>query len=151
VNIQPPEEYCEGIKILIARMETNPEDFELHGDARFLSLARTLEMGLRNPKEMEVYQDWNCLHRREQDALLNAYKEMGRRRFSQGIMQTLLEDELTPMEKQIRDAAALSSYPMGTKKTKKFLLNPAQVELMKSLTEKEKTQYLEGLKAWTES
>lgn len=134
MNIQPPEEYCEGIKILIARMETNPEDFELHGDARFLGLARTLEMGLRNPKEMEVYQDWNCLHKREQDALLNAYKEMGRRRFSQGIMQTLLEEKKMEMIKP-----------------KKYLLNPAQVELMKSLTNKEKTQYLEGLKAWTES
>ena len=129
------EEYCEGIKILIARMETNPEDFELHGDARFLTLARTLEMGLRNPKEMEVYQDWNCLHKREQDALLNAYKEMGRRRFSQGIMQTLLEEE----------------KKMEMIKPKKYLLNTAQVELMKSLTNKEKTQYLEGLKAWTES
>lgn len=146
------QDYCEGVKILIARMETNPEDFELYGDARFRGIAHTLEQGLRNPKEMDTYNDWKCLHKYEQDAIMQAYKEMGRRRFSKGVMQTLLEGELTPMEKQLRDVAALSNHPMGTKKnTKKFLLNPAQVKLLNQLTEVEKERYLEGLKAWTES
>lgn len=128
------QDYCEGVRILIARMETNPEDFELYGNARFRGLAQTLEMGLRNREEMEVYQDWKCLHKREQDAIMQAYREMGRRRFSKSIMKTLLDGELEMVQPK--------------PKSKKILLNPAQVELLKKYSNEDKERYLEEITKW---
>lgn len=135
------EEFCNGVKILLERMKTNPEDFDVLGPgARFGGFAHTMSNALINPKELDCLQDWQCLRKEEQQALIQGYKDMGRERFSKGIMEQVLKEP---------DDSGIGVYAPEKKKPKKFALNPAQYEMMMRLSDEEKALYIRELEKWS--
>ena len=83
----------EGVAILLARMESNPEDFEYTGleRGRFYEVSDTLKKRLSSdaPKW-----DWfSALTAEEVEALTAAYIEMKRKNFTKDVMAKLLVEE----------------------------------------------------------
>lgn len=94
------EEFCDGVKILLARMETNPEDFvatEKEATGRltrpkFHAVSELLRKAVMSqPTKSDEY--WMCLSKEERHALINAYRNLKRKEFSNGVMKTLMADE----------------------------------------------------------
>lgn len=142
-GLTPPEDFCPGVKILLERMKTNPEEFELYGSkVRFSGFAHTMQRALTDPKELDTMQDWQCLRKEEQKALIEGYKELGRRRFSEGIMQQVLA-ELEP-------DLGIGVYAPA-KKPKKIAINPTQWKLMEKLSQAERDLYIKELEKWATS
>jgi hypothetical protein len=101
--MKPTEkEFSQGVKILLERMENNPEDFVGSDDPEkmyetpkfsvFTDLMRDIVRG----DKVKHWDDWHLLTKEEQSALIQGYKNMMRSRFDRGIMQKLLEE---PKEK----------------------------------------------------
>lgn len=97
-------EFCAGVKILIERMQTNPEDFG-EGDynmntlrrteTKFGQLAKMLDQmltGRDKAKLLEGWAEWHYLSKEEQSALLDAYKQMRRTQFDQRIMERVFDE-----------------------------------------------------------
>lgn len=98
-------EFCAGVKILIERMQTNPEDFgendydlgnmRLRRETRFGQLAKMLDQMLTNQdkaKLLEGWIEWRYLSKEEQAALLEAYKQMRRVQFDKRIMERVFDE-----------------------------------------------------------
>jgi hypothetical protein len=101
-----PQEFCAGVRILIERMQTNPEDFadEEHDLAnmrrtrayKFSAIASRLERIITGHLKDEVlakWPEWHYLTPAEQDALLAAYKSMRRTEFDRRIMERVFDDK----------------------------------------------------------
>lgn len=119
------EEFCDGVKILLARMETNPEDFvatEKEATGRltrpkFHAVSELLRKAVMSqPTKSDEY--WMCLSKEERHALINAYRNLKRKEFSNGVMKTLMADEKEEKE----------STP-----AKKMYINPSQMALAQKL------------------
>ena len=89
----------EGVKLLIARMESNPEDFEDRDfepntgritRGKFKGVADMLKKRLSG--ERPAWDAMNVLTTEEIEALTAAYLEMERKKFTNGIMAKLLEE-----------------------------------------------------------
>lgn len=77
-----------GVEILIARMETNPEDFDYGG--RFSTYGETLsEMANGLTQSVRVLY---FLPEEDRTALIGAWNEHMRQKFTNKVMQTLVED-----------------------------------------------------------
>jgi hypothetical protein len=100
------EEFCAGVRILIERMQTNPEDFadEEHDLAnmrrtkmyRFGAFASRLERIITGHHKDEVlakWPEWHYLTQAEQDALIEAFKAMRRTEFDKRIMERVFDDK----------------------------------------------------------
>ena len=100
------EEFCAGVRILIERMQTNPEDFadEEHDLAnmrrtkmyRFGAFASRLERVITGHHKDEVlakWPEWHYLTQAEQDALIVAFKNMRRSEFDKRIMERVFDDK----------------------------------------------------------
>lgn len=97
-------EFCTGVKILIDRMETHPEDFDEgkldHSTLsykhvpRFKYINRCLESVLKDSKDV-AWGDWKYFTEEERKALIQAYIAMKRKKFDAWIMALLLEEEWT--------------------------------------------------------
>jgi hypothetical protein len=88
------KEFSQGVKILLERMQNNPEDFvtSYHSDdepkfGMFADLMRDIVRG-----DKVKWDDWHLFTKAEQTALIEGFKEMMRARFDQGIMSKLLEE-----------------------------------------------------------
>lgn len=95
-------EFCTGVKILIDRMETHPEDFDEgkldHSTLsykhvpRFKYINRCLESVLKDSKDV-AWGDWKYFTEEERKALIQAYTNMKRKKFDAEIMGMLMEEE----------------------------------------------------------
>jgi len=94
--MKPTEkEFSQGVKILLDRMQNNPEDF-IGGDdpykaPKFELFAKLMNDVIRGDR-VKNWQDWYLFTKAEQTALIEGYKNMMRARFDQGIMSKLLEE-----------------------------------------------------------
>lgn len=99
-------EFCAGVKILIERMQTTPEDFadsdydfanmRAIKQTKFGHLARMLEQlvtGRDKAKLLEGWTEWHYLTKEEQTALLDAFKQMRRTEFDKRIMERVFDEE----------------------------------------------------------
>ena len=101
------EEYCVGVKILLERMDTNPEEFiapfnQIKG-ARWSNLMSGI---ITHKLEKDVRGDVNFLTEAEVDAVFEKYKTIRRKAFDDHILREVLGAD----EK-------LSSYKPKTKPT----------------------------------
>lgn len=151
-----PEEFCEGVKILLARMESNPEDFDVEKrDYRRDPLNPSMhtpkfywfhEMMVRllRGDDVKSYLDWAALHKAEKAALVNGFKNMMRKKFSEGVVKSLLEEKKPELDL----AELMGTYAQKVSQPgKKLMLNPVQVELLKRMSTETERQTL--LKEWS--
>ena len=100
------KEFCAGVRILIERMQTNPEDFgeddhdlssmRLRKQFKFSQIARRLEnviTGHRKDETLANWPEWHYLTQAEQDALIEAFKAMRRTEFDKRIMERVFDDK----------------------------------------------------------
>lgn len=90
------KEFSQGVKILLERMQNNPEDFVGTDEPpyyapKFGMFADLMRDILRGEK-VRHWDDWHLLSKAEQSALVQGYKDMMRARFDMGIMKKLLEE-----------------------------------------------------------
>lgn len=79
------EELCDGVKMLIERMQTNPDDFGYGGTMQGYS--NTMEDILRGPS---AHQPMWFLSEAEKKALIKAYTDMHKQNFTAGVVQSIL-------------------------------------------------------------
>ncbi len=151
------KEFSQGVKILLERMQNNPEDF-VGGDdpykaPKFEMFADLMRDVVRGDK-VKHWQDWYLLTKEEQTALIQGYKNMMRSRFDQGIMRKLLE-EPEDAGVRLRSKSHPSNGPLtidritkealetlekefdkGMLQPKQFLLNATQWNLANKLVKK---------------
>lgn len=82
------EEICDGVKMLIERMQTNPDDFEYGG--KLHGYRNTMEEVLHNPP---AHQPMWFLNETEKKALIKAYTDMHKQVFTSGVVQAILAPE----------------------------------------------------------
>ncbi len=147
------KEFSQGVKILLERMENNPEDFvgsddpeRMYETPKFRIFADLMRDVVRGDK-VKHWEDWYLLTKEEQAALIQGYKNMMRARFDQGIMKRLLEEPEPPIVKKEYYAKPLTISQITHEaletlqqeldremlQPKKFLLNPSQVTLANKL------------------
>jgi hypothetical protein len=108
-----PEDFCSGVKILLERMQTNPEDFELHDfnptnmtevRGKFYDFAKAMNSivtGMNKQHTLERWSEWHMLTRAEHNALIEGYKMMRRNKFDADILTRMMDNDY---EKRQRDA-----------------------------------------------
>lgn len=79
------EEICEGVKMLLDRMQNNPEDFDYEG--RLYGYRNTMEEVLRNPPANQPM--W-FLNQTEVKALIDGYTAMHRQKFTAQVVHDIL-------------------------------------------------------------
>ena len=88
------EEFCAGVKILLARMESNPEEFETTKDfagnptGRWAKLIAEITVSKQSRKSQH-----DTLTNTEIDALFDGLIKARRKAFDDSIMRELLTDE----------------------------------------------------------
>ena len=80
------EEICEGVKMLLDRMQNNPEDFDYEG--RLYGYRNTMEEVLRNPPADQPM--W-FLNQTEVKALIDGYTAMHRQKFTAQVVHDILK------------------------------------------------------------
>ena len=97
------KEFSQGVKILLERMQNNPEDFltgyDSHNEPKFGLFADLMKDVIRGTR-VKQWDDWYLFTKAEQSALIQGYKDMMRARFDQGVMRKLLEDPNEPVVKK---------------------------------------------------
>jgi hypothetical protein len=107
--------FSAGVNILLERMETNPEDFEMHDfnhatmtevRGRFYEWGSKLKHIITGKNKAEVLADfteWHMLTREEHNALLDGYKAMMRRKMDAEILTRLMDTEYVQRQKDAID------------------------------------------------
>ncbi len=95
-------EFCAGVKILLERMKSNPEDFELldydaslmHSvKGRFYEFAQAIEgLILGKIEKDRPWRDWQYFTDEERQALIEGFKEMKRVKFNNKIMERVFDE-----------------------------------------------------------
>jgi len=146
--MKPTEtEFSQGVKILLERMQNNPEDF-IGGDdpykaPKFELFAKLMNDVIRGDR-VKNWQDWYLFTKAEQTALIQGYKDMMRARFDQGIMSKLLEEPREPYIKPEYYGKPLTASAIQTEALKAleqayaknpttFKLTPSQVAMANKL------------------
>ena len=110
-------EFCAGVKILLERMKSNPEDFELIDydmsliqgvQGRVYQFAVAMEHVSLGYDEGNPWKDWQYLTKEERQALIAGFKEMKRAKFDKGIMERVFDEQY--IERQ-QEAIRLSKQP----------------------------------------
>jgi hypothetical protein len=110
-------EFCAGVKILLERMKSNPEDFELleydmsliQGiQGRFFQFAVAMEQMVLGDDKGKPWKDWQYFTEEERQALITGFKEMKRAKFDKGIMERVFDEQY--VERQ-REALQLHRQP----------------------------------------
>jgi hypothetical protein len=95
-------EFCAGVKILLERMKSNPEDFEMvefnaatdQGvQGRFYQFAQSMDdviLGKQNKDR--PWRDWQYFTEEERQALIGGFKEMKRANFDKHIMERVFDE-----------------------------------------------------------
>jgi hypothetical protein len=142
------KEFSQGVKILLERMQNNPEDFVSGDDPykapKFEMFANLMNDVIRGER-VKNWQDWYLFTKAEQTALIEGYKDMMRTRFDQGIMRKLLEEPQEPVIKKEYYGKPITASEITTHALRvlekefvkptptKFMLNPSQVALINKL------------------
>lgn len=138
------KEFCQGVKILLERMKSNPEDFvggdEPHQAPKFDMFHSLMRDVIRGDK-VKHWEDWYLLTKAEQTALIEGYKDMMRTRFDQGIMRKLLEEPVVKKEyyskpltvSAVQTEALRILHDEYAKTPTKFMLNATQWNLANKL------------------
>lgn len=150
------KEFSQGVKILLERMQSNPEDFVGTDEPPYHSpkfkMFDDLMRDIVRGEKVKHWDDWYLLTKEEQAALIQGYKNMMRAKFDQGIMKRLLAEPEEPIVKKeyyakpltadqiTRDALAIleKEFDKGMLgqalgKPKKFLLNPSQMTIAQKM------------------
>ena len=110
-------EFCAGVKILLERMKSNPEDFELIDydmsliqgvQGRFYKFANAMEQVILGDDKGNPWKDWQYFTEEERQALIAGFKEMKRAKFDKGIMERVFDEQY--IERQ-QEAIRLSKQP----------------------------------------
>lgn len=95
-------EFCAGVKILLERMKSNPEDFEMvefnaatdQGvQGRFYQFAQSMDdviLGKQNKDR--PWRDWHYFTEEERQALIDGFKGMKRAKFDKEIMERVFDE-----------------------------------------------------------
>lgn len=104
-------EFCAGVKILLERMKSNPEDFERHDydiardkfiDGRFYDFAKALTKVISCADDKDIlWQQWRYLTEEERQALIAGFKEMKRTKFDKETMERVFDEHY--IERQRRE------------------------------------------------
>lgn len=96
-------EFCAGVKILLERMKSNPEDFELieHDmptlesiKGRFYQFAVDMEHVILGTVDKErPWKEWQYFTEEERQALIDGFKEMKRTKFDKKIMERVFDEK----------------------------------------------------------
>ena len=140
-------EFCAGVKILLERMKSNPEDFDLleHNVANMIEIRGKFYFFGKNMEHLLVRQDkqtvldnwpdWHYFTKEEQDALIAGFKEMKRAKFDKEIMERVFDE--TYVQRQ-RDFHSRNSIPS-------VRTSPAQNNVNTVTTTNNATGLLSGL------
>lgn len=104
-------EFCVGVKILLERMKSNPEDFELVDydmptmqgvKGRFYGFAQSIEgLILGKIEKDRPWRDWQYFTDEERQALIDGFKEMKRAKFDKRIMERVFDEKY--VERQVEE------------------------------------------------
>ena len=110
-------EHHDAVKLLLARMESHPEEFA--------GINMTKEAGRLHTSRWNavLWQFWHTLTTEEQDALNNALSTANRNNFHRAVMQELLDPKIDRIGRQMELFPAQSAYPPGNMPTK-LMVNP---------------------------
>ncbi len=108
-------EFCAGVKILLERMKSNPEDFEMieldvrsmtNVQGRFYDFAQSIEgVILGTTEKGRPYRDWHYFTDEERKALIDGFKEMKRTKFDKTVMERVFDEQyIERQQEQIRFA-----------------------------------------------
>ena len=112
-------EYHDVVKLLLARMESHPEEFTNINMTREQDRLYTSRWGAL------ITQFWHVLTREEQAALDNALVTANRNNFHSEVMKELLDPKIDRIGRQMELFPAQTAYPPGSKPAK--LLTHADV------------------------
>lgn len=110
-------EFSAGVKILLERMKSNPEDFELIDydmsliqgvQGRFYNFAVAMEQVILGDDKGNPWKDWQYFTEEERQALIAGFKEMKRTKFDKGIMERVFDEQYIERQKE---AIRLSKQP----------------------------------------
>ena len=94
-------EFCAGVKILLERMKSNPEDFEKHDydmatdnfiEGRFYDFAKLIGQVIYAGETERPWADWHYFTEEERQALIAGFKEMKRTKFDKDIMERVFDE-----------------------------------------------------------
>lgn len=103
-------EFCAGVKILLERMKSNPEDFEMvefdmatdQGvQGRFYQFAQSMDdviLGKQNKDR--PWRDWQYFTEGERQALVEGFKEMKRAKFDKEIMERVFDEQYVERQRE---------------------------------------------------
>ena len=113
-------EFCVGVKILLERMKSNPEDFELHQydmptmqgvKGRFYDFAQSIEgIILGTVEKGKPWRDWQYFTDEERKALIEGFKAMKRTKFDEKIMERVFDEGY--IERQHEEIRRYYSQPL---------------------------------------
>ena len=103
-------EFCAGVKILLERMKSNPEDFEMidsnplnntYVRGRFYDFANSMErMVLSKDDKDASWGDWQYFTEEERQALIDGFKGMKRAKFDKGIMERVFDERYIERQRE---------------------------------------------------
>lgn len=106
------QEFCAGVKILLERMKTNPEDFGYNKLSpqtlrpieprfgRFADLMEGVITGKDRDKLLLGWAEWHYLTKEEQSALIAGFKEMRRMEFDKRVMERVFDEDYYQRQEQ---------------------------------------------------
>lgn len=115
-------EFCAGVKILLERMKSNPEDFEMLDydvstvqvvEGRFYQFAQLMEQmisGRDVAKLIKSWYDWHYFTEEERQALIAGFKDMKRAKFDKGIMERVFDEQYVERQREQIKAARQPLY-----------------------------------------
>lgn len=86
----------EGVKVLIERMKTNPEDFQMHPIPQGVKRGRFYWITEEMQKYLNIqggHYYMTLLKKDDLDALVNAFKDMHQQEFTDKVMKDLFKEE----------------------------------------------------------
>jgi len=96
-------EFCAGVKILLERMKSNPEDFEMLDfnaatfksiEGRFYDFAKSLTKVISCDDDKDIsWQQWRYFTEEERQALIAGFKEMKRTKFDKETMERVFDEQ----------------------------------------------------------
>ena len=112
------EELCDGVKMLIERMQNNPEDFDYMG--RLYEHHNMVNELFEVPKG---HQRLWFLSDVEKKALVDAYKEMHKTKFTAGVVQSILNppDHDFSVDRPYRNSSSLIATQNMVKEAEELL------------------------------
>lgn len=135
-------EFCAGVKILLERMKSNPEDFEKHDydmttnnfiEGRFYDFAKLIGQVVYAGETERPWADWHYFTEEERQALIAGFKEMKRTKFDKDIMERVF-DERYSMERQ-REERRQKQQSIYTQKVHAAQVHAAQVQGHTNITQ----------------